>query len=84
MLFLRLQRMLMPVQSASPRGVAGRRGTSCDVPENVRPVPAQWVRPHRPRLAMLASWPGIVLNNLQGSRRITCRRVRDAVFCKRR
>ena len=65
----------MPVQSTSPSSVAGSRGTPCprsrdglpdrdDVPDNVRRVPAQWVRPRRPRLAMLVSWPGMVRSNL--------------------
>ena len=46
----------MPVQLTSPSGVASPRGTPCprsrdglpdrdDVPENVRRVPAEWVRP---------------------------------------
>jgi len=46
----------VPVQQTSPSAVAGSLGFPCprsrdglsdqdDVPENVRPVPAQWVRP---------------------------------------
>ena len=70
----------MLVQSTSPSGVAGPRGTPCprsrdglpdrdDVPENVRRVPAQRVRPRGPRLhpssmgPRLVSWPGMVPAN---------------------
>ncbi len=53
----------MPGQLTSPSGVAAPRGTSCDVPENVRRVPAEWVRPRRPRLAMLATRLGTVATN---------------------
>ena len=48
----------MPVQSPSPSGEASPWGTSCEVPGNVRRVPAKWVRPRGPRLAMLASRTG--------------------------
>ena len=57
---------LMPVQLTSPSGVAGPRGTPCDVLDDVRRVPAQWVRPLGPRLhpssmgPQLVSWPGMV------------------------
>jgi len=43
------------VQLTSPSGVAGTQGTPCDVPGNARRVPAEWVRPWVPRLAMLVS-----------------------------
>jgi hypothetical protein len=56
----------MPVQVASPSGVAGPRGTSWDVPDNVRRVPAKWVRPQGPRLAMLVSWPGVAILSTHG------------------
>ena len=49
----------MPGQLALPSGVVALRGAPCDVPENVRRVPAKWVRPRGPRLAALATWPGI-------------------------
>ena len=65
----------MPIRLTSPSGVAGPRGTPCprsrdglpdrdDVPDDVRRVPAQWVRPRRPRLdppsvgIPLVSWVG--------------------------
>jgi hypothetical protein len=35
----------VPFQLTSPSGEASPRGTPCDVPGNVRRVPAQWVRP---------------------------------------
>jgi len=47
--------VLVPFQLTSPSGVAGPRGTPCDVPENVR-----LGRPWGPRLAMLVSWPGTI------------------------
>jgi hypothetical protein len=58
---------LVPVQLTSPGGVAGTQGTPGprsrdglpdrdDVPGNVRLVPAEWVRPWVPCLAMLVSW----------------------------
>jgi hypothetical protein len=47
----------MPVQLASPSGVANPRGTSCDVLDNVR-----LGRPQGLRLAMLTSWPGMALS----------------------
>jgi hypothetical protein len=50
----------MPGQLASLSSVAASRGAPYDVPENVRRVPAKWVRPWSPRLALLATWPGIV------------------------
>jgi len=53
----------MPDQLTSPSGVAGLRRTPCDVPGNVRRVPAQWVRRRKPRLAMLVSRPGTVPTN---------------------
>ena len=57
----------MQVQLTSPSGVAVPQGTPGprsrdglpdrdDVPGNVRLVPAEWVRPWVPRLAMLVSW----------------------------
>jgi len=57
----------VPVKLASHSGVAGTQGTPCprsrdglpdrdDVFTNVRLVPAEWVRPWAPRLAMLVSW----------------------------
>jgi len=49
----------MPVQLTSRSGVAGSRGTPCDVPDNVR-----LGRPREPRLAMLVSWPGTALSDL--------------------
>ena len=51
---------LVAVQLTSPSGVAGLRRTPCDVPGNVRRVPAKWVRRQRPRLATLVSWTGTV------------------------
>jgi hypothetical protein len=58
----------------SPGGVAAFRDTPCprsrdglpdrdDVPNIVRRVPAQRVRPRTPRLAMLATWLGMVVAN---------------------
>ena len=55
----------MPSQLMSPGGVAAFRGTPCDVPNIVRRVPAQRVRPRTPRLAMLATWPGMVGQQLE-------------------
>ena len=52
----------MPFQLTSRSVLAGSRGTPCDVPEIVRRVPAQWVRPREPRVAMLVSWLGTVPN----------------------
>jgi len=57
---------LVPVQLTSPSGQASPRRTPCprsrdglpdrdDVPHNVRRVPAKWVRPRAPRLAILVS-----------------------------
>ena len=54
----------MPNQLTSPSVEASPRCTPCDVPYSVRRVPAQWVRPRRPRLAMLVSWTGRVPANL--------------------
>ena len=45
-------------------GVAPLQGTSCDVPEGVRRVPATWVRPWGRRLATLVSWPATVAHKL--------------------
>ncbi len=56
----------MAFQLTSPSGVAGPRGTSCDVPDDVRRVPAKWVRPRGPRLdppsagTPLVPWIGTV------------------------
>ena len=56
----------MPVQLTSPSGVAGPLTTPCDVPGNVRRVPAKWVWVTGPRLAMLDSWTGMVhINSIE-------------------
>jgi len=50
----------VPFRLTSPSDEASPQGAPCDVPDNVRRVPAKWVRPWGPRLAMLVSWPGTV------------------------
>jgi hypothetical protein len=55
---------LVLVQLTSPSGEASPRRTPCDVPGNVRRVPATWVRRRVPRLhpppvgTRLVSWTG--------------------------
>jgi hypothetical protein len=62
-----------PLATPCPRSRDGLPDRD-DVPDNVRRVPAKWVRPQWQRLAMLVSWPGTGMGNLgQESVRGTCR-----------
>ncbi len=61
----------MPIQLTLLSDEASPRGTPCDVPDDVRRVPAKWVRPRRPRLdppsvgTPLVSWVGTGADNSQ-------------------